>query len=52
MFRWEIHMRTDGAISYVERLIITADDIEEALVGALKQAGRDFEVYSINKIWD
>ena len=51
MFRWEVQMKLFDA-SAGERLIIKADNIEEACASALKQAGDDWEVYSINKIWD
>lgn len=49
MYRWEIQMKSDVT---TERVIVKAKDIGSACLAALKQAGDEFEVYSINKIWD
>ena len=52
MFRWEIQMTAWGMVSITEKVIVKGDNIQEAYAAALKQAGDDWEVYSINKIWD
>lgn len=52
MFRWEVQMKALGMVSITERVIVQAKDIGSACLAALKQAGDEFEVYSINRIWD
>ena len=50
MFSWEAQMQAIGS-NFVEKVIVKADDIEDAYIASLKQAGDEFEIYSITKIW-
>ena len=51
MFRWEIQMHVLFGNGF-EKIIVKGDDFAEAYLEGKKHAGYEFEIYSINKIWD
>ena len=53
MFRYDIQIQViEGYPRNVERFIVRADTFQEATDKAQRQCGDDWEIYSINKIWD
>lgn len=52
MFRYDIQIHEKKNPSSVVRFIVRADDFQEAVDRAQRQCNDDWEVYSINKIWD